>query len=78
MHLIPRAGLRVVDPATRQALPARGTVVDTRAEHASYWLRRVAEGDVSAVQGGLITPRLHEGAETTASTTTDTPTGAPA
>lgn len=72
MHLIPRAGLRVVDPATRQALPARGAVVDTRDANASYWLRRVAEGDVTKVQGALITPHLHEGAETTTAATTHT------
>lgn len=68
MHLIPRAGLRVVDPATRQALPARGAVVDVRHAHASYWLRRVAEGDVNTVQGSLNRPRLHQGAEPTTHT----------
>ncbi len=42
MFVIPESGLRVIDPATRQALPAEGADVP----RSTYWLRRVREGDV--------------------------------
>jgi hypothetical protein len=43
-HLIPKPGLRVVDPATGKALPAGGAAVHG---HEIYWLRRLADGDVT-------------------------------
>ncbi len=43
MFVVPESGRRVVDPATRQALPAAGADVP----RSTYWLRRVREGDVS-------------------------------
>lgn len=42
--VIPAAGLRVVDPATGQPLPAKGATVRGHAEH---WVRRINEGDVA-------------------------------
>lgn len=43
MIVIPRAGLVVRDPVTLQPLPETGAEVSCSA----YWLRRVADGDVS-------------------------------
>lgn len=42
-HLIPKAGLRVVDPATGKPLPAAGAEV----EITTYWRRRLRDGDVT-------------------------------
>lgn len=41
-HLIPKDGLTVRDPRTRQPLPAEGAEVELGA----YWMRRLADGDV--------------------------------
>lgn len=48
MHLQPAAGRRVVDPATRQPLPPEGLQLAPDSPHATYWQRRLAEGDVVA------------------------------
>lgn len=40
--LVPANGRRVLDPQTGRPLPAAGAWV----EQSSYWVRRVAEGDV--------------------------------
>lgn len=42
MFVVPESGRRVIDPATRQALPADGADVP----RSTYWLRRVREEDV--------------------------------
>jgi hypothetical protein len=42
--LIPREGVRCVDPRTRQALPPEGAEVELD----PYWHRRLADGDVVA------------------------------
>lgn len=42
MYVIPESGRRVIDPVTRQAIPAEGAEVP----RTPYWLRRVREGDV--------------------------------
>jgi len=42
--LIPSTGMRVVDPATGNALPALGAIVRGNEIH---WLRRLADGDVT-------------------------------
>lgn len=47
----PAAGMAVIDPATRQRLPAAGADVP----QTSYWLRRLADGDV--VKAEAITPK---------------------
>lgn len=39
----PAEGLRVVNPATGQPLPAEGEVV----ENGTYWIRRLDDGDVT-------------------------------
>lgn len=44
----PAEGRRVLDPATRQALPADGLRVALDSPHATYWHRRLADGDVVA------------------------------
>lgn len=41
-----RAGLVVVDPDTRNAIPAEGTEVPRSA----YWIRRLQQGDVVEIQ----------------------------
>lgn len=46
-HLKPAAGLQVRDPATGQPLPAEGAQVPMT----GYWLRRIAEGDVTEAAG---------------------------
>ena len=43
IFVVPAAGLRVVDPVTRQPLPPEGAEV----EHSLHWLRRLREGDVT-------------------------------
>ncbi|HXG47688.1 MAG TPA: DUF2635 domain-containing protein [Methylomirabilota bacterium] len=43
MFVIPRQGLVVRDPVTRQPLPAEGGHVPRDA----YWLRRLADGDLA-------------------------------
>lgn len=44
LHLTPATGLRVIDPATGQPLPAQGKVV-----HGNdvYWRRRLNDGEVT-------------------------------
>lgn len=42
--LIPKAGVRVVDPNNGQPLPERGAEVRGNRE---YWIRRVNDGDVA-------------------------------
>lgn len=42
--LIPRAGIRVVDPATMQPLPPKGALVRGNDEH---WIRRLNDADVT-------------------------------
>ncbi len=44
MFVVPESGRRVIDPDTRQALPADGADVP----RSTYWLRRLREGDVNA------------------------------
>lgn len=39
----PAAGMRVVNPATGQPLPAEGEVV----ENGTYWIRRLDDADVT-------------------------------
>jgi hypothetical protein len=41
----PAKGLRVIDPATRQPLPAEGAAV----ARSGYWTRRLQQGDVVAL-----------------------------
>ncbi|MBU1610334.1 MAG: DUF2635 domain-containing protein [Proteobacteria bacterium] len=41
-YVKPTEGRRVLNPATRQPLPAEGASV----EKSSYWLRRIAAGEV--------------------------------
>ena len=43
VYVVPAAGLRVVDPATGQPLPAEGAEV----ERGTYWIRRLNDGDVT-------------------------------
>jgi hypothetical protein len=51
MHVRPsRAGLRVIDPATRKPLPEHGYVVPCN----GYWTRRVQQGDCIQVEIELI------------------------
>lgn len=45
VYVVPAPGLRVVDPVTRQPLPAEGKEV----ERSSYWIRRLLDGD--AIEG---------------------------
>lgn len=43
IKIIPKTGLKVIDPSTRKALPNGGTVIralDT------YWTARLADGDI--------------------------------
>lgn len=42
IFVVPEPGRRVVDPATRQPLPAEGAEVP----RTTHWLRRLREGDV--------------------------------
>lgn len=44
LNLKPAAGLKVIDPETRKALPEKGDQV----RDSSYWHRRLADGDVVA------------------------------
>lgn len=46
INVKPAPGLRVVDPVTRQPLPAKGDEV----ERSVYWLRRLREGDVTEIK----------------------------
>ena len=50
LFIKPTAGRRVMDPATRQPLPADGLLLATDSPHATYWHRRIADGDVVATQ----------------------------
>jgi hypothetical protein len=43
MFVVPKPGLTVRDPITRQPLPAEGAEVPRD----SYWIRRVTDGDVT-------------------------------
>jgi hypothetical protein len=43
VYVVPAAGLRVVDPASGQPLPATGAEV----ERNTYWIRRLNDGDVT-------------------------------
>lgn len=53
IHIKPRAGLRVPDPATGQPLPEDGArVADT-----SYWRRRIADGDAEIIKAQAEKPR---------------------
>lgn len=47
MFVKPRCGYTIRDPATRQPLPEAGR----RVEPSSFWLRRLAAGDVEMVEG---------------------------
>ncbi len=51
--VVPAQGLRVVDPATGQALPEAGATVRG---HAEYWVRRVRDGDVTEKQRTQVRP----------------------
>lgn len=42
----PVTGRRVMDPATRQRLPDEGLQLAIDSPHATYWNRRIADGDV--------------------------------
>lgn len=53
LHLIPASGRRVVDPATRKALPPGGDRVAVSLVHSTYWMRRLADGDVTLGPGAL-------------------------
>lgn len=44
MFATPAPGKRVLDPATREPLPAGGKLVP----ETSYWLRRLRDGDIVA------------------------------
>lgn len=46
IHVVPAQGLKVVDPATNEALPPEGKEV----EHTTYWIRRLNDGDVTRGQ----------------------------
>lgn len=46
MFVKPAPGLKVRDPVTKQHLPESGTEVPED----SYWIRRIADGDVVVVQ----------------------------
>ena len=43
MYLIPKPGLRVLDPVTFQPLPEEGA----EKPESKYWLRRLNDGDVT-------------------------------
>lgn len=45
MYVKPREGVRVRDPDTKQHIPVTGREVP----ESSYWLRRLADGDVVEV-----------------------------
>lgn len=47
LQLRPRAGVVVLDPDTRRPLPLEGADVPS----STYWLRRLADGDVETMQG---------------------------
>ncbi|MCU0919020.1 MAG: DUF2635 domain-containing protein [Burkholderiaceae bacterium] len=49
IHLQPAPGVRVLDPATRQRLPSEGLQLAADSPDATYWLRRLADGDVQTV-----------------------------
>jgi hypothetical protein len=53
LHLLPVAQRRVVAPGTRQLMPRNGLVVNSADPQATFWLRRLAEGDVTLLGGGL-------------------------
>jgi len=54
MHVRPsRAGLRVIDPATRKPLPEEGYAVPAN----GYWQRRVLQGDCIKVEPELTAPQ---------------------
>lgn len=42
----PKDGKRVIDPATKRVLPSEGASV----EKTSYWMRRLANGEIEIVQ----------------------------
>jgi hypothetical protein len=44
LFLIPKEGVRVVEPISHTPLPAEGALV----EESTYWLRRLRDGDVTA------------------------------
>lgn len=46
MVVKPKENLKIVDPVTGRALPPEGAKV----VQSSYWLRRIAEGDVIEMQ----------------------------
>lgn len=43
IYVVPKPGLRVVDPATGQALPPEGG----HKPRDTYWMRRLNDGDVT-------------------------------
>ncbi len=53
MFVVPESGRRVLDPATRQALPADGADVP----RSTFWLRRLREGDVKEAASAASLPR---------------------
>lgn len=55
LHLLPVAHRRVVAPGTRQAMPATGLVLSAADPQATFWLRRLAEGDVTRL-GSTFSP----------------------
>lgn len=59
LFLQPAAGRRVLNPATRQPLGPGGLAVADDSPHITYWLRRLAEGDVASVSdpGGATDPQ---------------------
>jgi hypothetical protein len=52
MYVVPKKGLSVPYPQSREHLPAEGATVPRE----SYWLRRVTEGDVVEGQAPVKTP----------------------
>ena len=51
--LVPKPGYVVRDPRTRQPLPAEGAEMELD----SYWLRRLADGDVGERQSKAQPPK---------------------
>lgn len=53
IHVKPKPGRRVPDPATGQCLPPKGA----RVSPSAYWTRRLADADVEIVQPAQPKPK---------------------
>lgn len=73
LHLIPADGCRVVDPATRKPLDAGGERIAVGLLHSVYWMRRLAEGDVTLGPGALADLGRHPTDSKAVQTTTNAP-----